>query len=190
VLPKQELHPQLLHQVPLGIKQESQYDGTDDSKFSTMPRRVKSEDFDDAMSAPPVTGGTIANPTNIQIRTKFPVARIKRIMQADDDVGKVAQVTPVAVNKALELFMIALVTASAQKARDGGGKRVGAQHLKSVIEGEEKWDFLGEIVARVQEGEEKGRGRKKGKEESSSEGEEEEKPKKGKGKGRRKKSDD
>ena len=36
----------------------------------------------------------------IEVKTKFPVARIKRIMQADDDVGKVAQVTPTAVCKA------------------------------------------------------------------------------------------
>jgi hypothetical protein len=35
----------------------------------------------------------------IEIKTKFPVARIKRIMQADEEVGKVAQVTPVAVCK-------------------------------------------------------------------------------------------
>ncbi len=35
----------------------------------------------------------------IEVKTKFPVARIKRIMQADEDVGKVAQVTPVAVCK-------------------------------------------------------------------------------------------
>ncbi|KAK8909991.1 hypothetical protein QC760_002671 [Botrytis cinerea] len=40
------------------------------------------------------------NPDGIEIRTKFPVARIKRIMQADEEVGKVAQVTPVAVSKA------------------------------------------------------------------------------------------
>lgn len=33
----------------------------------------------------------------IKVATKFPVARIKRIMQADEDVGKVAQVTPTAV---------------------------------------------------------------------------------------------
>lgn len=37
----------------------------------------------------------------IEIKTKFPVARIKRIMQADEEVGKVAQVTPVAVCKSL-----------------------------------------------------------------------------------------
>lgn len=35
----------------------------------------------------------------VEVKTKFPVARIKRIMQADDDVGKVAQVTPTAVCK-------------------------------------------------------------------------------------------
>jgi hypothetical protein len=33
----------------------------------------------------------------IEVKTKFPVARIKRIMQADEDVGKVAQATPTAV---------------------------------------------------------------------------------------------
>ena len=33
----------------------------------------------------------------VDVKTKFPVARIKRIMQADEDVGKVAQVTPTAV---------------------------------------------------------------------------------------------
>ena len=35
----------------------------------------------------------------IDLKTKFPVARIKRIMQADEEVGKVAQVTPVVVCK-------------------------------------------------------------------------------------------
>jgi Dr1-associated corepressor len=35
----------------------------------------------------------------IDVKTKFPVARIKRIMQADEDVGKVAQATPTAVGK-------------------------------------------------------------------------------------------
>ncbi len=39
----------------------------------------------------------------IEVKTKFPVARIKRIMQADEDVGKVAQVTPTAVCKLLAL---------------------------------------------------------------------------------------
>ena len=40
----------------------------------------------------------------IEVKTKFPVARIKRIMQADEDVGKVAQATPTAVCESALLF--------------------------------------------------------------------------------------
>lgn len=45
------------------------------------------------MEEPPHVPST----AHIEVKTKFPVARIKRIMQADEDVGKVAQVTPIAV---------------------------------------------------------------------------------------------
>ncbi|KAK4143865.1 uncharacterized protein C8A04DRAFT_37096 [Dichotomopilus funicola] len=92
------------------------------------------------------------------VKTKFPTARIKRIMQADEEVGKVAQQTPIAVGKALELFMVALVTKSAEVARQRNSKRVSAQMLKQVVEGDDQWDFLRDIVGKV-EGEEKaGRG--------------------------------
>jgi hypothetical protein len=44
------------------------------------------------------TGSDEAGPSlGIDIKTKFPVARIKRIIQADEDVGKVAQATPTAM---------------------------------------------------------------------------------------------
>jgi hypothetical protein len=46
------------------------------------------------------TMSVFAGPSQgIEVKTKFPVARIKRIMQADEEVGKVAQVTPHAVCK-------------------------------------------------------------------------------------------
>jgi len=89
------------------------------------------------------------------VKTKFPTARIKRIMQADEEVGKVAQQTPVAVGKALELFMVALVHASAEVARRKGQKRVSAQMLKEAVEKGEQWDFLLEIVSKAPEMEEK-----------------------------------
>ncbi|KAG9242956.1 putative DNA polymerase epsilon subunit C [Calycina marina] len=149
---------------------------------------LKSEDAGNA-SAASVPAYKDPNPTNIEIKTKFPVARIKRIMQADEEVGKVAQVTPVAVNKALELFMIALVTGAAAKAREKGGKRVTAQHLKAVVEGDEQFDFLGDIVGRVADIQEGAGGEgRKGKEKSNSSDSEEDKKLK-KGKGRRKKND-
>ena len=53
--------------------------------------KLEQEDFStNGKLAPGVEEG-------IEVKTKFPVARIKRIMQADEDVGKVAQVTPTAV---------------------------------------------------------------------------------------------
>ncbi|KAI9812666.1 MAG: hypothetical protein M1826_002788 [Phylliscum demangeonii] len=84
-----------------------------------------------------------------EIKTKFPVARIKRIMQADEDVGKVSQVTPIAVAKALELFMVSLVSRSAEEARASSAKRVTTEHLKRAVAKEEEYDFLRDIIAKV-----------------------------------------
>lgn len=55
-------------------------------------KKMKVEEDVCAKPAPGVEEG-------LEVKTKFPVARIKRIMQADEDVGKVAQVTPTAVCK-------------------------------------------------------------------------------------------
>jgi len=120
---------------------------------------------------------------NSPVKTKFPTARIKRIMQADEEVGKVAQQTPIAVGKALELFMVALVSKSAAVAREKSSKRVTAQMLKQVVESDEQWDFLSDIVKKVENEEKAG---KKAKPDVSSESEEDE-PKK-KGRGRKKKA--
>lgn len=81
----------------------------------------------------------------VDVRTKFPVARIKRIMQTDEDIGKVAQATPTAVAKALELFMIALVSKGANHAKDQNSKRVTATHLKNALLADPQFDFLNEI---------------------------------------------
>ncbi|KAK5949577.1 hypothetical protein OHC33_009384 [Knufia fluminis] len=83
------------------------------------------------------------------IETKFPVARIKRIMQADEDIGKVAQATPTAVAKALECFMIALVNKGAITAQSQNSKRVTATHLKTALLEDPQYDFLNEICENV-----------------------------------------
>ncbi|CAG7562997.1 unnamed protein product [Fusarium equiseti] len=132
-------------------------------------------------AAPPAAPAIDPSP----VRTKFPTARIKRIMQADEEVGKVAQQTPIAVGKALELFMIQLVTKSADVAKEKGSKRVTAPMLKQVVETDEQWDFLRDIVSRVEN--EKEGSRSKAKQDSSSD-EEIEEPKKRTRGGRKKKA--
>ncbi|WAR57861.1 hypothetical protein PtB15_5B91 [Puccinia triticina] len=61
--------------------------------------------------------------------SRFPVARIKKIMQADEDVGKVAQATPLLVSKAVEMFMQSLVEAAVEEAQRRGSRKVQAYHL-------------------------------------------------------------
>lgn len=106
-------------------------------------------------------------------------------MQADEEVGKVAQQTPIAVGKALELFMVQMVTKSADVAKDKGSRRVTAAMLKQVVEADEQWDFLRDIVSRVEN--EKEGSKAKAKTESESEEEVVETKKRGRG-GRRKKA--
>lgn len=89
--------------------------------------------------------------------SKFPIARIKRIMQADEDVGKVAQATPVVISKALELFMQDIVESAVEQTRKTGGKRVAPYHLyvcttdcrKRAALNTETFDFLRDILEKV-----------------------------------------
>ena len=72
--------------------------------------------------------------------------------------------------KALELFMISLVTKAAREAKEKSSKRVTAAHLKQAVEKDEQFDFLAEVVAKVpdapapkkeEDSEEAGEGKKK-----------------------------
>ncbi|KAF9976746.1 hypothetical protein BGZ73_007971 [Actinomortierella ambigua] len=82
-------------------------------------------------------------------KTKFPVARIKKIMQLDEDVGKVAQATPVLISKALELFMQSLIDEACVETRAKNAKRLTVAHLKKTILDKDQFDFLRDIVANV-----------------------------------------
>ncbi|KZT60535.1 histone-fold-containing protein [Calocera cornea HHB12733] len=82
-------------------------------------------------------------------QTRFPVARIKKIMQKDDEVGKVAQATPVLISKALEIFMQKLVDEAAREAKSKGSRKVTAYHLKRTVEGIDMFDFLKDLVVAV-----------------------------------------
>ncbi|KAI0337863.1 hypothetical protein BDW22DRAFT_1339131 [Trametopsis cervina] len=93
-------------------------------------------------------------------QTRFPVARIKRIMQKDEEVGKVAQATPVVIcmlnylnalldAKALEMFLGMIVEEASRVTTDRGSKKVEAYHLKHAIDTVDVLDFLKEIVEAV-----------------------------------------
>ncbi|KAK4695283.1 Dr1-associated corepressor, partial [Phenoliferia sp. Uapishka_3] len=76
-------------------------------------------------------------------------ARIKKLIQADEDVGKVAQGTPVVVSKALELFLTSLVAECVKDAEERGSKKITAYGLKRTITATPTFDFCADIVASV-----------------------------------------
>ncbi|KAG7442202.1 histone-fold-containing protein [Guyanagaster necrorhizus] len=82
-------------------------------------------------------------------QTKFPVARIKKIMQKDEEVGKVAQATPIVISKALEMFLGLIIEEAHKVTSERGSKKVEAYHLKHAVETTEMLDFLKEIVEGV-----------------------------------------
>ncbi|KAK7736259.1 hypothetical protein SLS53_007094 [Cytospora paraplurivora] len=154
-----------------------------------IPLEVDTKDISEDSNMPPRRAPAAAAESPAvdpsPVKTKFPTARIKRIMQADEEVGKVAQQTPIAVGKALEMFMIQLVTKSADVAREKNSKRVTAAMLKTVVEADDQWDFLRDIVSKVEH--EKEGSKAKAVKAESSDTEDDAEPKKRKG-GRRKKA--
>ena len=92
--------------MPRPRRRKSASDDDGDSTFQpndlaqSRDTKKRKSDFssngDQAAGVPQLSSATAQT---VDVRTKFPVARIKRIMQADEDVGKVAQATPTAVCK-------------------------------------------------------------------------------------------
>ncbi|CCE62020.1 hypothetical protein TPHA_0B03500 [Tetrapisispora phaffii CBS 4417] len=81
-----------------------------------------------------------------QIKTHFPPAKIKKIMQTDDDIGKVSQATPVIAGRSLEFFLALLVKKSYDIAKSKNLKRISGEIMKQTILTDEKFDFLRENV--------------------------------------------
>ena len=77
-------------------------------------------------------------------------ARIKRMMQRDEDVGKIANGAPVVLARAMELFVKQLTTTTCDVAVLHGAKTIQATHLKGAIAMvPEAFDFLSDVVEGV-----------------------------------------
>lgn len=99
-----------------------------------------------------VTSETFFNekvvPSFQRIKARFPAARIKKIMQSDEEIGKVAQATPVIVGRALEIFMANLIEVAIIEAKSQGCRRIAASHIRSAVENTEQFDFLMDTVSK------------------------------------------
>jgi hypothetical protein len=83
--------------MPRGLRKEESMHDADADYAPDAPEKTRGKRREGNGSSSAAPDATTTSADGINITVHFPVARIKRIMQADDDVGKVAQVTPVVV---------------------------------------------------------------------------------------------
>ncbi|CAM9115864.1 unnamed protein product [Bubo scandiacus] len=72
---------------------------------------------------------------------RFPPARIKKIMQTDEEIGKVAAAVPVIISRALELFLESLLRKACHVTQSRNAKTMTTSHLKQCIELEQQFRF-------------------------------------------------
>ncbi|KAA8589306.1 hypothetical protein FQN60_012671, partial [Etheostoma spectabile] len=68
--------------------------------------------------------------------------RIKKIMQKDTEVGRIAMAVPVIISRALEIFLKSLLTKICVITRGELSAVVSVSHMKQCIESEEHFHFL------------------------------------------------
>eukprot|EP00253_Pinus_taeda_P034452 PITA_34452 len=84
-----------------------------------------------------------------KLDSRIPATRIKKIMQADEDISRIALPVPLLVSKALELFLQKLCDRTCEITLQRGAKTISAAHLKQCVQRFNVFDFLREIVNKV-----------------------------------------
>nr|XP_019962230.1 PREDICTED: dr1-associated corepressor-like [Paralichthys olivaceus] len=80
---------------------------------------------------------------------RFPPSRIKKIMQKDTEVGRIAMAVPVIISRALEMFLKSLLTKTCLITQSKPSTVVSVAHMKQCIESEKLFHFLKELAERA-----------------------------------------
>ncbi|BFU23644.1 CBF/NF-Y transcription factor family protein [Entamoeba histolytica HM-1:IMSS-B] len=78
--------------------------------------------------------------------TLLPAARVKRIMQEDEDVGKMSGNVPMVIARATELFLVDLIKKTNTVAEEKKSKSVNLSHLHECVKNTPVFDFLIELI--------------------------------------------
>ncbi|XP_060938425.1 dr1-associated corepressor [Limanda limanda] len=77
---------------------------------------------------------------------RFPPKRIKKIMQKDSEVGRIAMAVPVIISQALEMFLKSLLTKTCLITQSKPSTVVSVAHMKQCIESEKLFHFLKDLA--------------------------------------------
>ncbi|XP_055027825.1 uncharacterized protein [Misgurnus anguillicaudatus] len=72
--------------------------------------------------------------------------RIKKIMQKDTEVGRIATAVPVIISKALEIFLKSLITMTSKITQSRNSRVMSINHMKQCIHSEKLFDFLKDLA--------------------------------------------
>ncbi|CBY38759.1 unnamed protein product [Oikopleura dioica] len=82
--------------------------------------------------------------------SRFQPSRIKKIMQTDEEIGKVAKAVPVLISRAIELFMEKLLhDAETAVSQSKTYRTILPQHIKQAITNTQSLNFLSGLVENI-----------------------------------------
>jgi len=81
--------------------------------------------------------------------SRIPPPRIKRILQTDEEIGKMANPVPAVIARSLEVFIEKLLTKSVDVTQHRMAKTLTPQHIKECVKLERTFRFLHGVVSTV-----------------------------------------
>ncbi|WUR02194.1 dr1-associated corepressor [Vairimorpha necatrix] len=82
-----------------------------------------------------------------KLRSVFPAARLKKIMQSNEEVGKMGVSVPFITSKALEMFIEEIVKLTYKELESTKGNRITVEHIRKVIKDNPKYEFLSNVTS-------------------------------------------
>merc|ERR1711970_431662 len=96
-----------------------------------------------------LTGKVLVMPPKKRYNSRFPPVRIKKIMQSDEEIGKVAAAVPVLISRAIEMFMTRLLQDAEKQILQRNARTLTPQHIKQAINSHQCMGFLHNLVADI-----------------------------------------
>jgi Dr1-associated corepressor len=86
-----------------------------------------------------------------KVKCRFPIARIKKIMQFDEEIGKVSTSAPIVISHALELFLTEILEILVKEATKRNAKKIVLADVNACFTENSRFDFLKGLLARESE---------------------------------------
>jgi len=83
-----------------------------------------------------------------KMKCRFPIARIKKIMQFDEEIGKVSTSAPIVISHAIELFLTEILEMLAKEAAKRNSKKIVLADVNACFTEHGRFDFLKPLLSK------------------------------------------